>query len=374
MGDLFIFGTLCDEALRAIVLGRVITPERALLRDAAIFRAADGDWPVLVDRAGEQAEGFLLRRLGADELARLHFYEEGFDYKPVEAIVDVQGEGPLRVTLYRPAVRQEVGREAWSLAAWQEGWGAMTRRAAREAMALHGRIDGAALRARMPTIRTRADAFTRAARSARPEGTSAPWSRDDVDLLAARQPYANYFAVDESEIRHPLFGGGTSPAMTRAAWLGGDAVTVLPYDPRSDRVHLVEQFRFGPYARGDLHPWILEPIAGRIDPGEDPQDTARREAREEAGLSIGRLIEIGAYYPSPGALSEHTISYVGLCALPREGGWTGGADVENEDIRSHVITFARLMELLSSGALNNGPLLISALWLARERGSLRDVG
>ena len=32
----------------------------------------------------------------------------------------------------------------------------------------------------------------------------------------------------------------------------GDAVTVLPYDPVRDRVLLVEQFRAGPYGRGDF--------------------------------------------------------------------------------------------------------------------------
>ncbi|MCB2157335.1 MAG: NUDIX domain-containing protein, partial [Rhodobacteraceae bacterium] len=45
-----------------------------------------------------------------------------------------------------------------------------------------------------------------------------------------------------------------------------------------DRVLLIEQFRMGPYARGDAEPWLIEAIAGRVDPGETPEDAARREA------------------------------------------------------------------------------------------------
>lgn len=374
MHDLFVFGTLLDPELRGIVLGRAADGRGASLSGASIRKAQAGDWPVLAPEPTERAEGRLLEALSDSELARLHFYEKGFGYSPLHEKVDVAGGGERTALLYRPDRSDPPSREPWRLDAWQEDWGALTRCAAREVMALHGRIDVSELPARMPTIRMRADAARRAGAARRPAGTAAPWSRDDVQLLSARQPYAAYFAVDESDLSHPLFGGGTGAAVTRAAWISADAVTVLPYDPRGDRVHLVEQFRFGPYARGDRYPWILEPIAGRIDPGETPEQTARREAREEAGLELGRLLQVGTYYPSPGAMSEHVTSFVGICHLPHEGGWTGGSDAEHEDIRSHVIAFSELMKLLEQGELNSAPLLMSALWLARERARLRDVG
>ena len=70
--------------------------------------------------------------------------------------------------------------------------------------------------------------------------------------------------------------------VTRAAFVSGDAVTVLPYDPLRDRVLVVEQFRAGPQARGDAQAWQMEAIAGRIDPGETPEASgaaARRRKR-----------------------------------------------------------------------------------------------
>jgi ADP-ribose pyrophosphatase len=118
------------------------------------------------------------------------------------------------------------------------------------------------------------------------------------------------------DLSHRRFDGGMSPLITREIFISGDAVTVLPYDPVRDRVLLIEQFRTGALGRGDPLPWQLEAIAGRIDPGEAPEDAARREAVEEAGLMLGRLEPVAEYYPSPGAMTEYIYSYVALCDLP----------------------------------------------------------
>jgi nudix-type nucleoside diphosphatase (YffH/AdpP family) len=162
-----------------------------------------------------------------------------------------------------------------------------------------------------------------------------------------------------------------SATVTRAALVAGDAATVLPYDPAADTVLLIEQFRFGPWVRGDLRPWTLEPVAGRIDPGESPEEAVRREAREEAGIGLDRLEKVAAYYPTTGAVSEYVHSFVGLCDLAGRAGTVAGSEAEDEDILSHVISFARLMDLVASGEAENGPLLLSAFWLAANRGRLR---
>jgi nudix-type nucleoside diphosphatase (YffH/AdpP family) len=137
---------------------------------------------------------------------------------------------------------------------------------------------------------------------------------------------------------------------------------------------LVEQFRYGPFLRGDPNPWSLEPIAGRIDPGESPEAAARREAAEEARLALGRLHLVGRYYPSPGAVTEWLVSYVAEADLPDGSAGLGGLATEAEDIRAHVIPFVRLMELIATGEAANGPLLVSALWLARLRDRRRVGG
>jgi len=193
----------------------------------------------------------------------------------------------------------------------------------------------------------------------------------DVSVAAFRQPYAHFFAVEEYDVSWRRFDGKMSESVTRAAFLSGDAVTVLPYDPVRDRVLVVEQFRAGPLARGDRQHWQIEAIAGRVDPFETPEDAARREAVEEAGLTLDKLLPVSRYYPSPGAVGEYIYSYVALTDLPDGSAGVFGMAGETEDIRGHLVGFAHLMDLVASGEIENAPLILTALWLQRERAALR---
>jgi ADP-ribose pyrophosphatase len=239
---------------------------------------------------------------------------------------------------------------------------------AQEIMACHGTLPPEVLRRRLGSLRVAAASRARAAAAA---GRGLRTGPGGVVVVETRQAHAGFFALDLMRLRHDRFEGGQSPEITREVFVSGDAVTVLPYDPVRDRVLLVEQFRAGPMRRGDPLPWQLEAVAGRIDPGETPEDCARREAREEAGLALGDLLFVGEYYPSPGAMTEYLYSYVGLCDLPDGAKGVFGMAEEAEDIRGHLLSFDALMAAVAGGEIANAPLLLTALWLQRERGRLR---
>lgn len=216
-----------------------------------------------------------------------------------------------------------------------------------------------------------------AAHSPRPLGDAdkAPrkgLSAGDIEVIDRSIPYSNYFAATELTLTHTRFDGTRSEPMQRAVFLMADAVTVLPYDPKRDRVLVVEQFRAGPFARGDQNPWMFEPIAGRVDPGQTPEQTAHREAEEEAKLALKELHLVGSYYPSPGAITENLTSFVAIADLPDDITGVSGLEHEQEDISSSLMSFDTLMELADQGALDTGPLFTSALWLARHRDRLRQ--
>jgi nudix-type nucleoside diphosphatase (YffH/AdpP family) len=238
-------------------------------------------------------------------------------------------------------------------------------------MRLAGSVPEGTLRRRYPQMLTRAGARLRAGQAG-PAGLRRSAAPDDVSETRFRQPYADYFAVEEFDVRFRRFDGRMSEELTRAVFISGDAAVVLPYDPRRDRVLVIEQWRAGAHARGDREPWLIEAVAGRIDGGETPEEAARREAREEAGLEVGALLAAGDYYPSPAAKGEYIYSFVGLADLPDDAAGLGGLPGEGEDIRAHVIPFARLMELVATGEVNNAPLVILAYWLDRNRAALRD--
>ena len=63
-------------------------------------------------------------------------------------------------------------------------------------------------------------------------------------------------------------------------------------------VYFVSQYRLA--ARGEL----LEIPAGKLNLGEDPEETARRELIEEVGLRPKKLKRIAAFYVSPGYTNE----------------------------------------------------------------------
>lgn len=231
-----------------------------------------------------------------------------------------------------------------------------------------GHLPAETMARRLPGLRVEAASRVRAAASA---GRGLRRGSGEVASGAVTPAHAGFFAVNVHRLRHRRFDGSFSQELTREVFVVGDAVTVLPYDPRRDRVLLVEQFRMGPYGRGDPLPWQLEAIAGRIDPGETPEEAARREAVEEAGLVLGALEKVAEYYPTPGAVAEYLYSYVALCDLPDGVAGVFGSPDEAEDIKGHLLSFDRLVEVMAAGEIGNAPLLLTVLWLQRERARLR---
>ncbi len=368
---MFFYGTLCHRPLLDIVLGhdRART-EPARLADWRAVTAGGAEFPVLLPDPGGQAPGLLVEGLDADDRARLDFYELGYGYRHVAVTVATARGRRAALAYVAPEDTYPRGPD-WDLAGWTAVWGEIVTETARECMGWFGRIPPEDLVAPYATMLVRAASRLRARTEDAPTTLRRPGGGAEVRTTALRRPYLGYFMVEEQDLSLPLFDGGRSPVVTRAAFVAGDAVTVLPWDPARDRVLLVEQFRFAPHVRGDRHPFTLEAVAGRIDPGETPEAAARREAREEASLELGPMVQVAAYYPSPGALTEHLTSFVARADLPDTAAGLGGLAGEAEDIRAHVIAFDRLMHLVATGEVGNGPLILTALWLARERERLR---
>lgn len=373
MSTVFVFGTLRDLPLLERVLGRVPERDAGWIRGARTVIAEGHDFPISVNAGpGDRSPGLILRGLGAEDIARLDFYEEGFGYRRVEAMVHRADGAILQAEVYRPQEGVLTPGDAWHLAPWQAAYGALTLETAVEAMSYFGAMPSGEMAALWPVMEARAQA--RLAARTRPAAVRPDLPARDAVVEERRcVPYNRFFQLDERRIRFPNFDGSLSDPVDRVAFVAVDAITLLPYDPVRDRVLLVDQFRMGPYVRGDAQPWTLEPIAGRVDGGESWEDAVHREAREEAGVALWHLEQIGTYYPSPGAVTEYLSSYVGLTDLPDEAAGVFGVAEEAEDIKTRLVGFDELMAMTRDGRVQNAPLMISALWLAAERARLRSV-
>ncbi len=364
----FFYGTLCHVPLLAMVLGRDVAVHPAQLAGHRVVWAKGGVFPVIVPDAGAVATGVLVRGMTAADVARLDFYEVGFAFDTRDVVVNAAG--PVTARVYFPHAGQWVAGADWHLADWQAQWGATVTATAQDVMGLYGQAPAADVLARYRLMLVRGASRVRAAAGG-PVTQRFAAGAGDVTVARRVTPYARFFAVEEYDLQFRRFDGSFSPQVNRAVFISGDAVTVLPYDPVRDVVLLIEQFRPGPFARGDTQPWSLEAIAGRIDPGETPEQAARREAVEEAGLVLGAMEYVGGYYPSPAGKAEYLYSYLALTDLPEGIDGVFGLAGEAEDIRGHRMPFAAFEALMASGEVNNAPLLLTGLWLQRERARLR---
>ena len=191
----------------------------------------------------------------------------------------------------------------------------------------------------------------------------------DVEVTDREASFNGFFSVETLGLRHRLFEGGWSQRFQRELFQRGDAVGVLPWDPVSDEVVLVEQFRVGAI-RGDDSPWMLELVAGIVEPGESDALVAQREAEEEAGCRLDRLEPIATFYPSAGACSEQIRLFVGEATVTRPG-TVQGLDSEHEDILVHQMPRDVALGVLDRNEINNGHTLIALQWLARHGDRLK---
>ncbi len=194
----------------------------------------------------------------------------------------------------------------------------------------------------------------------------------DVDIVQKETAYHGFFTVNQYSLQHRLFDGGVTRELMRECFERGHAVGVLAYDPWLDNVVLLEQFRIGAYvyeeekrrdnAEDSKSPWLLEIIAGIVEPGESQLDVAHREAEEEAGLQLLVLESIGDFYSSPGGSSETTELYC-ACVRSNDAGGIHGLEEEGEDIRVIVMPYHEAAQCLKEGRLNNASAMIAMQWL-----------
>ena len=364
----FFYGTLRHRPLLQTVLGRDPGPLMPAVLPGHEVCWIDGQHVPLIRRGDGRAEGVLFEP-GPDDAARLDAYEHGFGYETAEVTVETAA-GPQQARVYYPDPRQKVGAP-FRLEEWEARWAPVAVPAAAEFMR---RWDAGqpieVLERFFPGMEARAWASHLAARAA---PTTLRKPGNPTEFLQEHQGFEGFFRFRHMDLRHRRFDGSWTPPFTRECFVGFDAALVLPYDAATDRVLLVEQLRLATAVRGDPNPHTLEPIAGLIEAGEEPEACARREAREEAGLELAALELIGRVYPSPGYSTEFHHCYLGHARLDGIDKRIGGADGEHEDIRSHVLPLEAAVDLIATGEVNVAPLAMMLLWTLRHRDRLRAV-
>jgi len=130
----------------------------------------------------------------------------------------------------------------------------------------------------------------------------------------------------------------------------GSAACVLPYDPQRKVATMVRQLRV-PVLHAGGGEMLIEPPAGIIDPGEDAETAALREATEETGLRLATIEKIATVWTMPGVSTERMSMFIGTYSASDRIGAGGGID--DEGIEVVEIALSDLAAMADAGTLTD---------------------
>ena len=182
-------------------------------------------------------------------------------------------------------------------------------------------------------------------------------------ILNIRTAYDGWLKVLVAEVET-----STGDRVKREVIERGEATAVLPYDPERRTALLVRLPRI-PVLKATGRAEILEAIAGVIE-DESAEDTARREALEEAGVCLGALERIGMPFSSPGFTTERIGLYLATYSAADRIAPGGGVEGEHEEIEVVEMGLSDLAALADGGEVEDTKTLAMIQTLRLRRPDL----
>jgi ADP-ribose pyrophosphatase len=192
-----------------------------------------------------------------------------------------------------------------------------------------------------------------------------------LEVEADEVVWGGRFAMQRVRFRYRRFDGTPSGMLTWELWRRGSGVLVLPYDPATDRIALIEQFRLPALAAG-LTPVMTECPAGLLEAGEDSAAAGRRELREETGLEARGMARIGAFMLMQGGCDEVVHFWCAHVDLAGVEAGSHGLAGEGEDTRVSVVAAEDAFRMVAANRIENAPGALALLWLQVNRARLRE--
>ncbi|NIM13431.1 MAG: NUDIX domain-containing protein [Candidatus Aminicenantes bacterium] len=182
-----------------------------------------------------------------------------------------------------------------------------------------------------------------------------------VEIERKRRVFDDFFKIEEAFVRYEKFDGQMSDRVRRLNFERGDAAAVLIFNRETQRIILVQQFRFPTYEKGDG--WMIEVVAGILGKDEKPEEAVRREVLEETGYRVSELTPISTFYLSPGGSSERIFLYYAEVVDSDKVASGGGVETEHEDIRILEYSLPETWQAWQAGEIKDAKTIIALMWL-----------
>jgi ADP-ribose pyrophosphatase len=187
---------------------------------------------------------------------------------------------------------------------------------------------------------------------------------DKVEIKSKRLIFNDFFKIQEAILRYLRFDGKMSEPVRRLVFERGDAVAAIILNRDTQKVILINQFRYPTYEKGPG--WIYELVAGILEPNETPEDALRRELMEEIGYRADDLTHIATFYVSPGGTSERIMLFFAEVGNSDRVTAGGGLASESEDIQLTEVALPELWRALDAGEIMDAKTIIGIMWLRRN--------
>jgi len=160
------------------------------------------------------------------------------------------------------------------------------------------------------------------------------------------------------DVDHVRFPNGTIGELEIIRHPGAAAIIPFLSDPAGDdpQILLVRQYRYA--ADG----YLLEVPAGKLEPGEAPEECAIRELREETGCSAGSFEHLFTTYTTPGFTDEQI--HIFLAANLTQG--EPNRDVD-EFLDVETVTLSRALHMIQTGEIRDAKTSLAILFAAGFR-------
>ncbi len=186
----------------------------------------------------------------------------------------------------------------------------------------------------------------------------------DQFIVRTKICHDGFFQLKRHSVQYDRFDGSKSQIHSLEVLVREPTVAILLYDKVQHSILLTEQFRVGP--ENGVNPWVYGLPAGIVDQGEDKQQAAVRETLEETGYCCTDIEQIGEFYLSPGGSNETTTLFFANAQL-KASGFHGEID-ENEDIKTHILPFEEVYQMLKRSNLS----VITGLAITWLKGNCND--